>query len=252
MPCAGAGMLSFKASLLMLCGTGLGISTTAIILPSPTLRLPRGPTTRSGTLCMAWSKQGSDWKPVPHATLCTPLQHVCIPSESTMSCLRTTSCGMRCRPGPCLLISRRATLPSLQPSRSNARPAYPTCVRYDMAIIPQSIGQALPAAGPPCKRHDALYVQRVPSYCDRIVWHSLPALRDRVTCLEYNAVPDIETSDHKPVYATFDLEYGCGSCPNLSVFFATNLLRVLVAMTAVCKAINLTTMTPTPACGMRC
>lgn len=46
---------------------------------------------------------------------------------------------------------------------------------------------------------------RVPSYCDRILWHSLPLHRDHVRLCEYNAVQEIGTSDHKPVYASFDI-----------------------------------------------
>lgn len=46
---------------------------------------------------------------------------------------------------------------------------------------------------------------RVPSYCDRILWHSLPLHRNHVRLREYNCVASIDTSDHKPVYASFDL-----------------------------------------------
>lgn len=46
---------------------------------------------------------------------------------------------------------------------------------------------------------------RVPSYCDRILWHSLPLHRNHIKLIEYNSVLGIETSDHKPVYAVFDL-----------------------------------------------
>ncbi|GAB0497030.1 hypothetical protein MMPV_008353 [Pyropia vietnamensis] len=47
--------------------------------------------------------------------------------------------------------------------------------------------------------------ERVPSYCDRVLWHSLPVHRKHAVLLEYNAVPSINTSDHKPVYAVFEL-----------------------------------------------
>lgn len=47
--------------------------------------------------------------------------------------------------------------------------------------------------------------ERVPSFCDRVLWHSLPVHRKHAVLLEYNAVPSIITSDHKPVYAVFEL-----------------------------------------------
>lgn len=47
--------------------------------------------------------------------------------------------------------------------------------------------------------------ERVPSYCDRVLWHSLPVHRKHAVLLEYSAVPSINTSDHKPVYAVFEL-----------------------------------------------
>lgn len=47
--------------------------------------------------------------------------------------------------------------------------------------------------------------ERVPSYCDRVLWHSLPVHRKHAVLLEYRAVPSINTSDHKPVYAVFEL-----------------------------------------------
>ncbi|PXF46112.1 Phosphatidylinositol 3,4,5-trisphosphate 5-phosphatase 1 [Gracilariopsis chorda] len=48
-------------------------------------------------------------------------------------------------------------------------------------------------------------LSRVPGYCDRILWHSLPMHRNHVRLREYEAIPEIDTSDHKPVYASFDL-----------------------------------------------
>jgi hypothetical protein len=47
---------------------------------------------------------------------------------------------------------------------------------------------------------------RIPSYCDRILWHSLPMHMDKISLLEYNAMESYSTSDHKPVYAVFELE----------------------------------------------
>ncbi|GFR28538.1 inositol polyphosphate 5-phosphatase E [Trichonephila clavata] len=42
---------------------------------------------------------------------------------------------------------------------------------------------------------------RVPSYTDRILYRSKD--KSAISCLHYNAVSDILTSDHKPVYAVF-------------------------------------------------
>ncbi|ETV80101.1 hypothetical protein H257_06494 [Aphanomyces astaci] len=47
--------------------------------------------------------------------------------------------------------------------------------------------------------------QRVPSYCDRVLWKSLPGFESNLTLTAYTCVPDISTSDHKPVYAAFDV-----------------------------------------------
>ncbi|ETV81313.1 hypothetical protein, variant [Aphanomyces astaci] len=46
---------------------------------------------------------------------------------------------------------------------------------------------------------------RVPSYTDRILFHSLPGLRDRFTCVQYTSAEYIGTSDHKPVSCVFDV-----------------------------------------------
>ncbi|KNC75503.1 hypothetical protein SARC_11974, partial [Sphaeroforma arctica JP610] len=47
--------------------------------------------------------------------------------------------------------------------------------------------------------------QRVPSFCDRILFHSAPSRRSNVAVVEYRNVPSLMTSDHKPVTATFAL-----------------------------------------------
>ncbi|KAI0567578.1 Inositol polyphosphate-related phosphatase [Gracilaria domingensis] len=46
---------------------------------------------------------------------------------------------------------------------------------------------------------------RIPSYCDRILWHSLPARVELVKCLQYQALTDFKESDHIPVYGAFEL-----------------------------------------------
>ncbi|EQC35949.1 hypothetical protein, variant [Saprolegnia diclina VS20] len=44
---------------------------------------------------------------------------------------------------------------------------------------------------------------RVPSYTDRILYHSLPDLQDKVRCVKYFSCEDVTTSDHKPVASIF-------------------------------------------------
>ncbi|KAF0688273.1 Aste57867_20143 [Aphanomyces stellatus] len=46
---------------------------------------------------------------------------------------------------------------------------------------------------------------RVPSYTDRILFHSLPDLRDRFACVHYTSAEFIATSDHKPVSSIFEV-----------------------------------------------
>ncbi|RHY57661.1 hypothetical protein DYB38_007215, partial [Aphanomyces astaci] len=46
---------------------------------------------------------------------------------------------------------------------------------------------------------------RVPSYTDRILYHSLPMLQDRFICVQYTSAEYIGTSDHKPVSCVFDV-----------------------------------------------
>ncbi|RHY79042.1 hypothetical protein DYB28_007850 [Aphanomyces astaci] len=46
---------------------------------------------------------------------------------------------------------------------------------------------------------------RVPSYTDRILFHSLPGLRDRFACVQYSSAEFIGTSDHKPVSCGFQV-----------------------------------------------
>lgn len=44
--------------------------------------------------------------------------------------------------------------------------------------------------------------QRVSSWCDRVLYKSLPGLTSDLTCASYSAFPTLVTSDHKPVAAT--------------------------------------------------
>lgn len=47
--------------------------------------------------------------------------------------------------------------------------------------------------------------QRIPSYCDRVLWRSMPARADAVLQTGLSSVADVETSDHKPVFSTFQI-----------------------------------------------
>ncbi len=47
--------------------------------------------------------------------------------------------------------------------------------------------------------------QRASSWCDRILWHSLPGYEGDITPLEYTSLPDVGTSDHKPIRAGFEV-----------------------------------------------
>lgn len=48
------------------------------------------------------------------------------------------------------------------------------------------------------------YVQnRTPSYTDRILWRSMPALKGRLVQESLTSVPSVSTSDHKPLVARF-------------------------------------------------
>jgi endonuclease/exonuclease/phosphatase family metal-dependent hydrolase len=46
---------------------------------------------------------------------------------------------------------------------------------------------------------------RLPAYCDRILWRSLPMHKKSLSLIKYAAMESYTTSDHKPVYAVFHL-----------------------------------------------
>jgi len=52
----------------------------------------------------------------------------------------------------------------------------------------------------------AYNTKRIPSYTDRILWKSMPPLSGHVTQTAYHAAIDVATSDHKPVFATFEVK----------------------------------------------
>eukprot|EP01127_Copromyxa_protea_P016406 TRINITY_DN4870_c0_g1_i2.p1 TRINITY_DN4870_c0_g1~~TRINITY_DN4870_c0_g1_i2.p1 ORF type:complete len:673 (-),score=67.40 TRINITY_DN4870_c0_g1_i2:37-2055(-) len=45
---------------------------------------------------------------------------------------------------------------------------------------------------------------RIPSWCDRVLWKSFPC--SNIEPETYSSVPDLDTSDHCPVYATFQVD----------------------------------------------
>lgn len=48
---------------------------------------------------------------------------------------------------------------------------------------------------------------RIPSYCDRILWHSLPMHAKLLRLVKYSSLPSYCTSDHKPVFAQFEVDF---------------------------------------------
>jgi Endonuclease/Exonuclease/phosphatase family 2/C2 domain len=66
---------------------------------------------------------------------------------------------------------------------------------------------------------DAYIAKRSPAWCDRVLWWSMPD--HKIELKEYDGVPSILSSDHKPVYAVFDVptrtkvlgfDYARGEC----------------------------------------
>jgi hypothetical protein len=47
--------------------------------------------------------------------------------------------------------------------------------------------------------------QRIPSYCDRILWRSASFLENHLAQVEFASVPQCTSSDHTPVRAVFDV-----------------------------------------------
>ena len=48
--------------------------------------------------------------------------------------------------------------------------------------------------------------KRTPSYCDRILWKSMPTRRKHIRQVSLRAVPSVSTSDHKPILACFEIQ----------------------------------------------
>eukprot|EP00300_Choanocystis_sp_HF-7_P012534 c17928_g1_i1.p1 GENE.c17928_g1_i1~~c17928_g1_i1.p1 ORF type:complete len:608 (+),score=81.53 c17928_g1_i1:33-1856(+) len=48
--------------------------------------------------------------------------------------------------------------------------------------------------------------QRIPSWCDRVLWKSMPSLLQDVRLVSFESVPMLRTSDHIPVQAKFEVK----------------------------------------------
>ncbi|RWS08352.1 72 kDa inositol polyphosphate 5-phosphatase-like protein [Dinothrombium tinctorium] len=56
-------------------------------------------------------------------------------------------------------------------------------------------------------RYDAA-LQRTPSYCDRVMYRMKRS--GDIKCIQYKAVPQLKSSDHRPVYALFEVNLNPG------------------------------------------
>lgn len=68
---------------------------------------------------------------------------------------------------------------------------------------------------------------RVPSYCDRVLWHSLPARVPLVSSIRYEPLSEFRQSDHVPVVAEFELRVPIVIAPSCTPRI-TNGLRVVL------------------------
>lgn len=82
-----------------------------------------------------------------------------------------------------------------------------TQVRCGFALF--NFSQAEPNFAPTFKVRRKLgseYVfNRIPSWCDRILWHSLPSHKHTIRNVLFTSIPEMTTSDHKPVKGIFDV-----------------------------------------------
>ena len=53
--------------------------------------------------------------------------------------------------------------------------------------------------------------KRIPSYTDRVLTRSLPRFQSHLELLSFISLEDVETSDHKPVKASFAVRVGGGA-----------------------------------------
>jgi hypothetical protein len=54
--------------------------------------------------------------------------------------------------------------------------------------------------------YKAFQAKRIPSYCDRVLFRSMGRRRSALRCIRYSSIPEITSSDHKPVHAHFELD----------------------------------------------
>eukprot|EP00013_Stygamoeba_regulata_P019507 CAMPEP_0177651656 /NCGR_PEP_ID=MMETSP0447-20121125/12679_1 /TAXON_ID=0 /ORGANISM="Stygamoeba regulata, Strain BSH-02190019" /LENGTH=653 /DNA_ID=CAMNT_0019154781 /DNA_START=9 /DNA_END=1970 /DNA_ORIENTATION=+ len=74
---------------------------------------------------------------------------------------------------------------------------------------------------------DPVYLQqRIPAFCDRVLWHSLPGQAGQVQLREYKAEPAVVSSDHKPVFARFSLAIPPSNMPSAKVHIAIQIHKV--------------------------
>lgn len=52
--------------------------------------------------------------------------------------------------------------------------------------------------------------KRLPAYCDRILWRSMPGVADGLSMLSLRSLPEVASSDHKPVCAIMRLQHAYG------------------------------------------
>merc|ERR1740130_2322903 len=63
-----------------------------------------------------------------------------------------------------------------------------------------------PGSWGPERRGRAYSTKRVPAWCDRVLWHSWPGSEATLDLESYDSAPELESSDHSPVYARFLLD----------------------------------------------
>ena len=113
-----------------------------------------------------------------------------------------------------------APLLQILPGFKDCVPSFPPTFKVDPGVPTYSYQKGLNKKGKPKK-------PRVPSYCDRILWKSMPGRENDITLLAFEGFPQIVTSDHKPVHARF--EVNC--CKSVAVNKGPSHLYPQVAIT---------------------
>lgn len=87
------------------------------------------------------------------------------------------------------------------------RPTFAPTYKYDRGTV---------------ERFDSSEKARVPAWCDRILFYSkqTDTATDTVQPKEYNSIPEATLSDHKPIYATFELK-----CKKTNHLLRSNFLK---------------------------